>query len=237
MKATVPAQVVNHLIEILAPTAKARMMGRLEEVDLAFGDVLCESEQPFRHVYFPLSGFVSLVATVGVHPPLEMGLIGNEGMLGATLILGIPVAPLQGVVQGAGTALRMTVQDLRGELKASPSLVRTLQRYLFVLSAQLAQTAGCTRFHEIEARLVRWLLMTHDRAHGDHFHLTHQFLANMLGVQRSAVTIAAGGLQERGLIRYTRGDIRILDRPGLEAQACECYAAVVRDYKQIFASA
>ncbi len=232
-----PAPVVNHLIEVLSPAAKARMMGRLEQVDLVFGDILCEAEQSFRHVYFPLSGFVSLVATVGVHPPLEMGLIGNEGMLGATLILGVPVAPLRGVVQGPGTALRMSASDLRVELKASPSLVRTLQRYLYVLSAQLAQTASCTRFHEIEARLARWLLMTHDRAQGDHFHLTHQFLANMLGVQRSAVTIAAGGLQDRGIIRYTRGEIRILDRAGLEARACECYAAVVRDYKQIFASA
>ncbi len=232
-----PAQVVNHLIEVLSPAAKARMMARLEPVDLAFGDVLCEADQPFRHIYFPLSGFVSLVATVGVHPPLEMGLIGNEGMLGATLILGVPVAPLRGVVQGPGTALRMSAPDLRLELKASPSLVRTLQRYLYVLSAQLAQTASCTRFHEIEARLARWLLMTHDRAHGDHFHLTHQFLANMLGVQRSAVTIAAGGLQGRGLIHYTRGEIRILDRAGLEGRACECYAAVVSDYEQIFASA
>lgn len=237
MKAVAPAQVVNHLIEVLSPKAKARMLERLEKVDLVFGDILCEAEAAFRHIYFPLSGFVSLVATVGAHPPLEMGLIGNEGMLGATLILAVPTAPLRGVVQGSGTALRMTAQDLRGELKASPSLVRTLQRYLYVLSAQLAQTASCTRFHEIEARLARWLLMTHDRAQGDHFHLTHQFLANMLGVQRSAVTIAAGGLQERGLIRYTRGDIRIMDREGLEARACECYAAVVRDYKQIFALA
>lgn len=235
MHATTPTQIVNHLIEVLSPAAKARMMARLEPVNLVFGSVLCEAEKAMRHVYFPLSSFISLVATVGLHPPLEMGLIGNEGMLGVTLILGVPVAPLQGVVQGPGSALRMSVADLKIELKASPSLVKTLQRYLYVLSAQLAQTSGCTRFHEIDARLSRWLLMTHDRAHADHFHLTHQFLADMLGVQRSAVTIAAGGLQERGLIRYTRGEIRILDRAGLEARACECYAAVVRDYKQIFA--
>ena len=235
MHATTPAQVVNHLIEVLSPAAKARMMARLEPVDLEFGTVLCEAEQTIRHVYFPLSGFISLVATVGLHPPLEMGLIGNEGMLGVTLILGVPVAPLRGVVQGSGSALRMSVPDLKVELKACPSLVKTLQRYLYVLSAQLAQTAGCTRFHEIDARLSRWLLMTHDRAHADHFHLTHQFLADMLGVQRSAVTIAAGGLQQRGLIRYSRGEIKILDRAGLEARSCECYAAVVRDYKQIFA--
>jgi len=163
-----------------------------------------------------------------------MGLIGNEGLLGVTLVLDVPLAPLRGVVQGPGSALRMTAQELRAELKKSPSLGRTLNRYLYVLSAQLSQTAACTRFHEIEPRLARWLLMTHDRAHADHFHLTHQFLANMLGVQRSAVTIAAGALQARGLLRYSRGEIRILDRKGLEAAACECYRAVIRDYEQLF---
>ena len=230
-----PAQVVNRLIETLSPGAKARMLERLEPVELTFGVILCDAEEVLTHVYFPLTGFISLVATVGVHPPLEMGLIGDEGMFGVTLVLGVPVAPLRGVVQGSGLALRMSATDLHREMKASPSLVKTLNRYLYVLSAQLAQTAGCTRFHEIEARLSRWLLMTHDRAHSDHFHLTHQFLAAMLGVQRSAVTIAAGDLQSRGYIRYTRGEIHILDRKGLESASCECYRAVVRDYEQIFA--
>ena len=230
-----PAQVVNRLIETLSPGAKARMLERLEPVELTFGVILCDAEEVLTHVYFPLTGFISLVATVGVHPPLEMGLIGDEGMFGVTLVLGVPVAPLRGVVQGSGLALRMSATDLHREMKASPSLVKTLNRYLYVLSAQLAQTAGCTRFHEIEARLARWLLMTHDRAHADHFYLTHQFLAAMLGVQRSAVTIAAGDLQSRGYIRYTRGEIHILDRKGLESASCECYRAVVRDYEQIFA--
>ena len=230
-----PVRVVNRLIETLSPGAKARLLERLEPVELEFGVVLCEAEEVLTHAYFPLDGFISLVATVGAHPPLEMGLIGDEGMLGVTLVLGVPVAPLRGVVQGPGSALRMSAADLRREMKASPSLVRALNRYLYVLSVQLAQTAGCTRFHEIEARLSRWLLMTHDRAHSDHFHLTHQFLADMLGVQRSAVTIAAGGLQGRGYIKYTRGEIQILDRKGLESASCECYRAVVRDYEQIFA--
>lgn len=222
----------NRLLDALTPTARVRMMERLEEVNLVFGDILCEAEEDFRHVYFPVEGFISLVAKVDNHDPLEMGLIGNEGLLGVTVVLGVSQAPLRGVVQGPGSALRMTAQDLRRELKRSPSLVRTLNLYLYVLSAQLSQTAACTRFHEIEQRLTRWLLMTHDRAHADHFHLTHQFLAGMLGVQRSAITIAAGALQGRGLIRYSRGEIRILNRKGLEGATCECYRAVTKDYEQ-----
>ncbi len=211
-------------------------MRRAEVVHLTFGTVLCEADEVFEHVYFPLSGFISLVSKVGNHPPLEMGLIGNEGMLGVTLVLGLPTAPLRAVVQGEGDALRLGAAELHGELRQSPSLDKTLNGYLYVLMAQLTQTVGCTRFHEIEARLSRWLLMTHDRAHANHFHLTHQLLADMLGVQRSAVTIAAGGLQERGFIHYTRGEITVLDRPGLESTACECYAAVIKDYAQVFGS-
>jgi CRP-like cAMP-binding protein len=226
------ASVTNRLIGALPPKDRKRFLSLCEPVDLVFGEILCESDQPFEHVYFPLGGFISLVATVGNHQPLEMGLIGSEGMLGVTLLLGVNTAPLRGVVQGTGTALRITAAQLRGELRRSPPLVRLLSRYLYVLMAQLSQTAGCTRFHEIEPRLARWLLMTHDRAHADHFHLTHEFLADMLGVQRSAVTIAAGGLQRRKLISYTRGEISVLDRKGLEAASCECYAAVIDDYRQ-----
>ena len=225
----------NRLIEGLPRVTRERILERSETVDLVFDTILCEPEKRFRHVYFPLSGFISLVATVGRHPPLEMGLIGTEGMLGVTLVLGVPACPLRGVVQGPGAALRLTSRELGLEMRNSPSLVRTLNRYLYVLMAQLSQTTGCTRFHEIEARLSRWLLMTHDRAHADHFHLTHQFLANMLGVQRSAVTIAAGALQDKKLIAYTRGEIRILDRLGLEAKSCECYQAVTKAYAQLFA--
>jgi CRP-like cAMP-binding protein len=129
----------------------------------------------------------------------------------------------------------MTATQLRHELRSSRSLRRTLNRYVFVLLAQLSQSTACARFHEIKARLARWLLMTHDRAHADHFHLTHQYLADMLGVQRSAVTIAAGALQRRKLIRYTRGEISILDRRGLEAASCECYQAVIEDHARLLA--
>lgn len=223
----------NRLIEGLPRKERHRVLTCGELVELDFGTTLCEPDQRYRHVYFPLTGFISLVAEVRGHQPLEIGMIGNEGMLGASLALGLEAAPLRGVVQGSGSALRMTVPHLRRELDDSPRLLRTLNRYLYVFMVQLSQTIVCTRFHEVEERLVRWLLLTHDRAHADHFHLTHQFLADMLGVRRSAVTIAAGSLQKRGLIRYARGKINVLSRKGLEAASCECYDAVVDDYTRL----
>ena len=224
----------NSLIDALPRADRRRMLKRCVPVKLVLGAILCEADRPLRYVYFPLSGFISLVATVGGHPPLEMGLIGSEGLLGGTLVLGVSNAGLQGVVQGGGTALRMSSADVRRELKRSASLSRIFSRYLYVMLAQLSQSAACTRFHQIDARLARWLLMTHDRAHADHFHLTHKFLADMLGVQRSAVTIAAGAMQAKKLIRYTRGEIRVLNRKGLEDRSCECYQAVTRDYAELF---
>ncbi len=232
MSSANPATVVNLLIDGLSRRDRDGFVGRCEPVEWVFGTILCEPEQRYRHVYFPLTGFISLVAVIGGHPALELGLIGNEGMLGATLVLDVDVAPLRAVVQGAGSALRMSVAQFRRELRASATLRRMLNRYLFVTTAQLSQTAACTRFHEADARLARWLLMTHDRAHSDSFFLTHQYLADMLGVQRSAVSIAAGALQRKKLIRYSRGEIRVLNRHGLEAASCECYAAVIKDYRQ-----
>jgi CRP-like cAMP-binding protein len=225
--------VVNRLIAGLPRTARSRLLKRCEPVDMTFGQVLCEPDKPQRHVYFPLTGFISQVAPLDGHPPLEMALIGSEGMLGVTLVLGVGAAPLKGVVQGSGTALRMTASQLLQELHACPALLRKLKRYMYVIITQLAQTTTCTRFHEVEPRLARWLLMTHDRAHADHFHLTHKYLAEMLGVQRSAVTISAGSLQHRKLIGYTRGEISILDRKGLESASCECYDADIKDYAQL----
>jgi len=162
-----------------------------------------------------------------------MGLVGNEGMLGVTLKLGIKTAPMRAIVQGTGTALRMTGSNFMQLLGRTPAMFHILDRYLYVLMAQLARSSACTRFHEIEPRLARWLLMTHDRAHADHFHLTHEFLADMLGVRRSGVSIAAGALQLRKLIRYSRGEITILNRKGLEAASCECYGATQEDYANV----
>lgn len=228
-----PGPVANRLIESLPRKERRELLVRGELVDLTPGEILCEADQRYHHVYFPLTGFISLVAIVRGHQPMEIRMIGSEGMLGATLVLGVGAAPLLGVVRGTGTALRLTVPQLRRRLRDSPGLLRTLNRYLYVLMAQLSQAVTCTRFHEVEARLARWLLMTHDRAHADRFYLTHQSLADMLGVRRSAITIAAGALQKRELIRYSRGDITILSRRGLEAASCECYGAVADDYTRL----
>lgn len=233
MRAAKTKGVVNRLLESSPGPVRKKLMDSCEVVQLTFGEVLCEPGRAYRHVYFPLDSFISLVSSVGRHPPLEMGLIGSEGMLGATIALDVPLAPLRAVVQGAGSALRMSATDLRRRLADAPALRAVIHRYLYVLNEQLSQTAACTRFHTIEERLARWLLMSHDRAHADHFYLTHQFMANMLGVLRSGITIAAGALQEKGWIRYTRGEITILNRPELEGAACECYEAIVEDYRRI----
>jgi len=225
----------NRLLESLPRRLRDRLLNGCESVSLSFGTVLCERDQRLLHVYFPVTGFISLVAPIGRHPALELGLIGNEGMLGVTLVLGVGTGRLRSIVQGTGTALRMGVSRFRRELRESPALRRTLNRYVYVLLAQLSQTAACTRFHEIKARLACWLLLTHDRSQADTIYLTHQYLADMLGVQRSAVTIAAGELQKKKLIHYSRGAIEIRDRRGLEAASCECYEAEIRDYKRLFA--
>lgn len=226
----------NRLIESLPPNERDRILQCCEPVELAFGDILCEPHEPFEYAYFPLTGFISLVTILSGHKPLEMGLIGNEGMFGATLALEeVDALPMRAIVQGQGTALRMSATQLRSELRDCPRLLRLLNRYLYLLLSQLSLTAACTHFHEIEPRLARWLLLAHDRAQANHFYLTHEFLASMLGVRRSGITTAAGALQAKKLIHYTRGEISILDRRGLEAASCECYDAVMDDYARLLA--
>jgi len=213
----------NRLIAGLPRKDQQALMARGSIVDLRFGEVLCKRHDRYTHTYFPLTGFISLTAGVKGHAAMEVGMIGNEGMLGASMVLGGNEVPQDALVQGDGTALLLTAVDTRAMIGTAPALVRALNRYLFVLTLQLAQSVACTRFHMVEARLARWLLMTHDRMQQDQFHLTHQFLADMLGVQRSAVTIASGTLKEAGILSYSRGEIRILDRKGLERASCECY--------------
>ncbi len=199
------------------------MLTRCECVELALDEVISEPGEPIRHVYFPADCFFSLVTPPVGHAGLEVRLVGNEGMVGTPLILGIDVTLLRTVVRGNGSAWRMTAERFPEALGQSRALQTTLNRYLFVLTNQVEQMVACTRFHVLEARLARWLLMTQDRAHSDHFHATHEFLALLLGVRRVGVTNAATALQQRNLIHYSRGDIRVLDRPGLRAAACACY--------------
>jgi CRP-like cAMP-binding protein len=225
--------VVNRLLAGLGSTERNRILTNCETLHLEFGTILCEPNRPYDYVYFPLTSFISLVTTLDDHQPLEMGLVGNEGMLGATLALGTKIAPLSSVVQGAGSALRMSAAHLQEHFRASVNFRNAINRYLYILILQLSQSAACLHFHAIEPRLARWLLMTHDRAHANHFHLTHEFLADMLGVRRSGVTIAAGALQDKKLIHYTRGEITIIDRDGLEQAACGCYAAMTESYRHL----
>ena len=192
VSAAMPERECNQLIEALPRRDGNRIMAGCEAVELVAGTVLCERDRPLTHVYFPVVGFISLVTTLEGHRPLELSLIGNEGMLGVTLGIGMTMAPTEAIVQGSGKALRMSVEQFTRELRRSPALQRVLNRHVYMLLVQLARTAGCTHFHEIEPRLARWLLVTHDRAQADQFHLTHQLLADMLGVRRSGVTIAAG---------------------------------------------
>lgn len=228
-----PLHVINLILDSLPRKERDRVMLHCEPVELPFGKILCEPDRPFRYLYFPVSGFISLVTTLGSHRPLELALIGNEGMLGATQVLGVNAAPSRAVVQGSGSALRISPLKLREAMQECPRLLRTLKRYLYVVMAQLAQSVACGHFHEVEPRLARWLLMSHDRAHSDHLQLTHEYLADMLGVRRSGVSIAASALQLRKLIHYSRGRITILDRKGLEAAACECYEALSDDYTRL----
>jgi CRP-like cAMP-binding protein len=224
----------NLLLAGLPDADRQRLIADHAPIDLTFSETLSQPGDRIRHVYFPIDSFVSLIAPGTGRAQLEIGLVGNEGMLGVPLLLGVSVSPLRALVQGAGRAWRVNTTTFLRELEANSGLRAALNRYLYVFLAQTMQTATCARFHPVEARLARWLLMTRDRAHSDQFHVTHEFLAYMLGVRRVGVTSAALALQRRKLIRYSRGNIFVLDVQGLEAAACGCYEIDKNIYSRIF---
>lgn len=223
----------NHLIDLLPRKDRIRFTAACELVDLPLAQVLSHPGKPTRYVYFPTEGFISLIAVVKGSPGVEVGMVGREGMLGVQLALGVATAPLHGLVQGAGTALRIGTKAFKLELAACPALQSQLNRYLYVLMAQLAESTACVRFHQIGPRLARWLLMSQDRSKASSFDVTQEFLAYMLGVRRVGITAAAGTLQKDGLIAYSRGKLTVLNRKGLERAACGCYAADQKTYREL----
>jgi CRP-like cAMP-binding protein len=200
----------------------------MEDVSLSFSQVIYEPGETIRHVYFPFDSVVSLLAAENNHASVEVGMIGNEGMTGISVVMGVDKSRTLALVHAAGSALRMDSATLRKESSNSGPLSRLLYRYIHMLLTQMSLASACNRFHTLDARLARWLLMTRDRIGSDEFQLTQEFMSNMLGVRREGVNKVAGDLQRQNLISYTRGHVMILDRMGLEGVSCECYR-IMRD--------
>ena len=225
--------VKNRLLAHIPASERERIQPLLEEVPLDFHEDLYQQNQPTECVWFPYSGVVSLVTELSDGEPVEVATIGPEGMVGVPQLLGADRMSSRAFVQVPGRAGRMSAADFRRVVAESPELNRLLHRYVLALFSFVTQTAACNRMHTIEERLARWLLMTNDRVHSREFSLTQEFLAQMLGVRRPTVSLAAGMLAKAGLIHYVRGHITILDRAGLEGAACECYQAIASEFQRL----
>ena len=222
---------INRLLAALPAKEYERLLPKLEEISLTYAETIYESGDIIRHVYFPDSGMVSLLTSVAEGDILEVAVVGNEGMVGLPVFLDVETSSHQVIVKGDGTALRIKTEDFLKECGRGGSLPKLLKRYTHALLMQVSQTVACTRFHLIKERLVCLLLMMHDRMKADKFRITQEFLSKMLGARREAVNKSATNLQQNGLISYSRGEISILNRAGLEAAACRCYFIVREEYK------
>jgi CRP-like cAMP-binding protein len=216
----------NRLLTALPAEDYQRLLPNLKPVTFSLGDVIYESQGQMDYVYFPTSSHVSLLYIMIDGSTAEVGLVGNEGLVGIALFMGGDTTPNRAIVQGAGDALRMSAAAMQDEFKRGGAFQLALLRYTQSLITQISQTAVCNRLHTTEQRLCRWMLMTHDRTHRDELQMTHEFISNMLGLQREAVSITSQRLKDKGAISYKRGHIKILDRGILEECACECYQVV-----------
>jgi CRP-like cAMP-binding protein len=223
----------NYLLSALPDEEYHQLLPHLEPVTFALGDVVYGPGGHLFHIYFPTTSVVSLVYTMEDGTTAEMGLTGNDGVIGVALFLGGETTPNRAVVQIAGGAFRMKATVLKEEFARAGPFQRVLLRYTQVLITQISQTAVCNRLHSVEKRLCRWLLLSHDRVRSNELVMTQEFISDMLGGRRESVTVAAGRLQDAGLIHYARGHIRILDRNGLEAMVCECYQIVKNEFDRL----
>lgn len=221
----------NRLLAALPQKEYKRLLPKLEHVPLVYGENIYMPGDVIRHVYFPESGIISLLSQVDNHSSIEVGIVGSEGMAGLPVFLGVKISGNIAVVQGAGSALRLPVRDFLETCANGNKMAAIIQRFIHSLLVQISQSAACNRFHPIEERLARWLLMTQDRMHSNEFQITQEFLSNMLGVRREAVNKAAGSLQQHELISYVRGDLTINHREGLEKAACPCYWIIKNEYE------
>ncbi len=226
---SVPFRYENRLLSMLPGDVSERLRPHIEEIDLALKQPLYTANEPITQIYFPCTAVCSLVLRLDDDTLVEIATVGNEGMVGLPLFLGADRTPGRAVCQVAGAALRLDTDTFRAVLRVAPELQEVLGRYTLVLLTQAGQAAACNGLHALAERGARWLLEAHDRVGSDRFRLTQDFLAAMLGVRRPSVTLAAGMLQQAGLITYHRGEVTILDRAGLEAASCECYAAIRRE--------
>ncbi|NOT14483.1 MAG: Crp/Fnr family transcriptional regulator [Methylotenera sp.] len=224
---------LNHLLDALLVADYDRLFPNLELIELPLGKVLCESGEKLKHVYFPTTSIISLLYVMEDGASAEIAVVGNEGMLGVPILLGGDTTPSRAVVQSAGHGYRMKAHVLKNEFNQAGPFQRLLLRYTQALITQMSQTAVCNRHHSVEQQLCRWLLLSIDRLSGDELNMTQELIANMLGVRREGVTEAAGKLQYAGLIHYSRGHIKVIDRKGLEAKCCECYQVVKDEFDRL----
>jgi CRP-like cAMP-binding protein len=227
------APLQNRLLAALSAADYERLLPKLEPSSLTLGSALYESGSSQGYVYFPTDSIVSLLYVMEDGASAEIAVVGNEGVVGLALFMGGETTPSRAVVQSAGDAYRLGAGVLKSEFSRGGELQHLLLRYTQALITQMAQTAVCNRHHSVEQQLCRWLLLSLDRLPANELTMTQELIANMLGVRREGVTEAAGKLQDAGLIRYSRGKITVLDRPKLEARACECYAVVKREYDRL----